>query len=1058
MSVTFTKAPLTRRKLLVLLGALCLMSSVVLLKADWLPNPAAGQFNFQETIVPVYEGEDYVTLTIERNGGSLGNVTVNYTTENGTAVGGWPYSPGDFTHYSQVLSWTDGDSAPKTINIPIINDSIEEDDEFFTVKLGYTSNGSTLGPKHVAKVIIIDRHESHVPSYLIPRTLTNLLPGLKFLNGYLDVSGIGDIDGDGQDDIAIGDMYEEFFPALDDFDNEIDGSSCPQGLAYVLNNLPTLSQTIDVKSPEVAQFTPSNDAMAFSSHITGLGDINGDGVSDYAIGSLNVYNPYPEALIVLGSSAGVTSSPQLGSTVTSFTLEVEEEANIRESRLTNISYLGDLNGDGFSDFSVSTDLFYDSETRPVTYIVYGQATFPSVLDLDDAPGVVDKIVGSESEWRLALRSIGDFNGDGYDDLLFTSNLQTVIMYGDGQKIPIDDNAIDLTQINYSQTFDCTPVGDINGDGYYDLATILSASEEESSSTLGVILGHENPASIIDYNDFNENHGLRVVALGGATALRAIGDFNGDGFGDIALERDNPYSESAQSTIPIELIFGSEQGVGKTISVDSNGVVNLLESSRENHSLITQLPWFLGKSIHGGDINMDGASDLLIGGSPGLGGSGYPCFVEDNGISSLMIFGFPTKTERQYTVYLPSGNTGKRPVGFLPDGTHSIPFSGVWAAFIGGDSSRVSVMKSANVNDLTNIPDNALPYYWRIDNNRQGHSAERYTFQYYDADIAIGDEDRLAILHSTTVDGPWTIGNVISHDKDKNQITVETSAGAPHQYFILVPLNRVFERGTMTLLDYPGKVGVDISSVDRSFCPWNTSFPSITDSMIHVQQSSNIGATGTVKVTRSLWSMGATLCGPLSKGCQVTKYETYPVDTRGIYPVYFEGMDDPWLSLACSSTIDPNPASNKKLLAGQLAASYIHVFVMGVFDWEVPSIIPLSSSDPSVNISYYVGDYLANLKSNEMKMVLYKKSNPSQTRVFTSNVLENEFTWDGLINGQYLSSRSDLGVRIEATFVNTYNGQSSDEVTFTWDYDEWIASPTAGIDFELYTPLEQGDAL
>ena len=58
---------------------------------------------------------------VERFGSTEGAVSVAYQTSNGTAVNGSDYTP-----RSGTLSWADGDGAPKTIPISIINDSADE--------------------------------------------------------------------------------------------------------------------------------------------------------------------------------------------------------------------------------------------------------------------------------------------------------------------------------------------------------------------------------------------------------------------------------------------------------------------------------------------------------------------------------------------------------------------------------------------------------------------------------------------------------------------------------------------------------------------------------------------------------------------------------------------------------------------------------------------------------------------------------------------------------------------------------------------------------------------
>src|ERR1017187_3594423 len=53
-------------------------------------------------------------ITVNRIGGPSGTATVGYTTVSGTATAGADYSP-----TSGWLIWSDGDTSPKTIDVPV---------------------------------------------------------------------------------------------------------------------------------------------------------------------------------------------------------------------------------------------------------------------------------------------------------------------------------------------------------------------------------------------------------------------------------------------------------------------------------------------------------------------------------------------------------------------------------------------------------------------------------------------------------------------------------------------------------------------------------------------------------------------------------------------------------------------------------------------------------------------------------------------------------------------------------------------------------------------------
>lgn len=113
----------------------------------------AGTLAFSENIAVVNENIGSVPLTVTRTGGGTGAASVQFNTSNGSAT-----DESDYTRPSapnNVLSWSNGDISSKTINIPIINDTLAENNESFTVILSNVS-GATLGAPSTITVTITD--------------------------------------------------------------------------------------------------------------------------------------------------------------------------------------------------------------------------------------------------------------------------------------------------------------------------------------------------------------------------------------------------------------------------------------------------------------------------------------------------------------------------------------------------------------------------------------------------------------------------------------------------------------------------------------------------------------------------------------------------------------------------------------------------------------------------------------------------------------------------------------------------------------------------------------
>jgi hypothetical protein len=126
-------------------------SNAVVTINDDDPLPAPGVISIASSTYTVSEAQANVALTIARAGGTAGQVDVNYTTSDGTAS-----ATTDYQFISGTTSFADGDGLDKTVVIPIVDDSVFEGDETFSVLLSGVSGGATLGSITQADVTIQD--------------------------------------------------------------------------------------------------------------------------------------------------------------------------------------------------------------------------------------------------------------------------------------------------------------------------------------------------------------------------------------------------------------------------------------------------------------------------------------------------------------------------------------------------------------------------------------------------------------------------------------------------------------------------------------------------------------------------------------------------------------------------------------------------------------------------------------------------------------------------------------------------------------------------------------
>ncbi len=131
------------------LGAMS--TATVTITDDDTPPPSPGVIQFAQSNYSVGETAGTVTLVATRTGGSDGSVNGYYRTANGTATAGQ-----DYTGTTNLVTWANGDSAPKNVVISILNDAVVEPTETFTVTFFTTFGGATLGAQATTTVTITD--------------------------------------------------------------------------------------------------------------------------------------------------------------------------------------------------------------------------------------------------------------------------------------------------------------------------------------------------------------------------------------------------------------------------------------------------------------------------------------------------------------------------------------------------------------------------------------------------------------------------------------------------------------------------------------------------------------------------------------------------------------------------------------------------------------------------------------------------------------------------------------------------------------------------------------
>ena len=114
-------------------------------------NVSPGSIQFSSSTYSVNENGSNAIITATRTSGVSGAVSVTYSTTDGVAT-----ENTDYTSVSGTLTWADGDSADKTFNIPINNDTEQEENETLSVNLAGITGGASLGSSSATLTIIDD--------------------------------------------------------------------------------------------------------------------------------------------------------------------------------------------------------------------------------------------------------------------------------------------------------------------------------------------------------------------------------------------------------------------------------------------------------------------------------------------------------------------------------------------------------------------------------------------------------------------------------------------------------------------------------------------------------------------------------------------------------------------------------------------------------------------------------------------------------------------------------------------------------------------------------------
>lgn len=423
-------------------------------------------------------------------------------------------------------------------------------------------------------------------------------------NGIVTIDAAGNITYDPNNQTVFNDLEFGDDPVIDSFTYKISYGGTETDTATVTISVEAKNEfeLSSLTGTNGTTFTGANENDQAGFKVEDLGDVNGDGYDDFSITAVTASpggnNLAGEVYVLFGTPSGYGATFGLGSLASGngsngFVLTGAAQGDLAGRSVTG----GDVNGDGFADIILSSSRADtpNGDNSGEVYVLFGRSSgdFTTLLGgsgsyslaglaTGGSDGFTFRGIDEDDNTGRTVAFAGDVDGDGIGDLLIGSHLSDPGGNADAGEV----------YLIYGQT---------------DFSGAFTSGVFELSSLAG---GGGTYGTLINGETANDRLGFFVAGAG---------DFNGDGFDDIAIGANyaTGYDGSAY------VIYGASGGLGATLDISGLNGTNGFELTgpAEVVGPSGTAYAYAGSAVSlSGDLNGDGFADLIVS-APGASPNG-----------------------------------------------------------------------------------------------------------------------------------------------------------------------------------------------------------------------------------------------------------------------------------------------------------------------------------------------------------------------------------------------------------------------------------------------------